>query len=328
MNRNTQDNELTDKFAELSNNVDQSSRLLGLQLQSIDASLLAAFVSLVISSFLSKQFGLLLYWIPASFFLMLTVLILSLVRSIITNRQVRTEQRNTESRISLISERSIFVLLVKFKNAAPLFKTIAVIFFVSFLSLVLEEIGIITNDINYSPVVPVISSLLFLSLPMLSNKAIGILERNRGKLDLSKLGCLGGFFIFIYVIVYIIGGLFVLPILSLIALRSLYIQDVGVALPILLVVFLQVITTLTFMNYFSAMSVKKEITLALKRLSNIQRRINEVVLNQEVNDEVFSEIKEDYLESEPYDISADDSLLVNYYSLVPNPVYLSRLRKE
>ena len=322
-----QDKGLTDRFAELSDSVEQSSRLLALQLQSVDSSLLAAFVSLVVTSFLSKQLGLLMFWVPASFFLMWIVLMVSLVSSTTRSRRLRLEGKQTDSNVSLISERNIFVLLVRFKNGAPLFKTIGVIFFVSFLALVLKEIGTIGSDIDYPPLIPIISSLVFLSLPILNNKAIGILEKNR-KLDLAQLGCLGWFFIFIYVIVYIIGGLFVLPILSLVALKALYIKDMGAAFSIFLVVFLQIITALTFMNYFSAMSVKKEITQALNRLSNIQQRISEAILTQKANDEILSETKESYLESKPYDISADDSLLVNFYSLVPNPAYLSRLKNE
>jgi len=244
----------------------------------------------------------------------------------IRSRRLRQEGQAAPN-VSLISERNIFVLLIRFKNAAPLFKTIGVIFFVSFLALVLKEIGTIGSGIDYPPLVPIISSLVFLSLPILNNKAIGILEKNI-KLDLAKLGCLGWFFIFIYVMVYIIGGLFVLPTWSLVVLKTLYVKDMGAVFSILVVVFLQVITALAFMNYFSAMSVKKEITQALNRLSNIHQRISEAMLTQKANDEILCEVKESYLKSKPYDISADDSLLVNFYSLVPNPAYLSRLKNE
>ena len=272
----------------------------------------------------SQQLGLLIFWVPASFFLMWAVLVMSLVLSTMRGWGLPGRSKKRYSSVVVISERRLFLLLLRFKNSTPLFKSIGVIFFVTLLALLLKEIG---TDIDYSPIVPMISSLVFLSLPILTNKCIGILESRR-ELDFAKVGCLGWSLTLVYTIVYIVGGLLVLPILSLVSLRTLYIETAGGALSVVLAMGLQVITALIFINYFSAMSAKKEITKALNRLSEIHQRISEITLSQKATDEFLHELTELYLASQPYHISADDSLLVNFYSVVPNPVFLSRLGDE
>lgn len=318
---------MDDKFAALSKNVEQSSRLIGFQLQSIDSSLLSAFISLIVSFLLSESFGLLLYWIPVSFFLMLALFIVSLVSSVLRTRKQNKERVATDVTIFQMSKKTIYLRGVWFKNAGTFFKAISIIFLISLIVVMVRQMGIIGKDVSFSVVIPVISSLLFLTLPVLNNSVIGKLERTKTQLDFTKVGCLGWLLTLLCALVYI-GALFALPIWSLVILRVLYVRDFGVILPILVVIFLQVVTTLIFMNYFSAISVKKEMTIALFNLSSVQQRINESVLNQDTSDEVCTGIKEGYLESKRYEISADDTLLVNFYSFAPNPAYLSLLSKK
>ncbi len=251
----------------------------------------------------------------------------SLVRSLVKSRSLQKENKVGITRRSRLSERDLFLLLVSFKNAVPLFKTIGILFFISFVSLVLKEMNIIGSDIEYPVVVPIISCIIFFTLPILNTKVIGDLEKNRKKLVSVKLRAFNWIIIFLYTLIYV-GALFALPIWSLILLKSIYVTDTSVILPVLLVIFLQVVTVITFMNYFSAMSVKREMTFALSKLSDIQQRIDDAILNETTNKSVYSPIKESYLESKLFNLSADDSLLINFYSLFPNPIYLSRLSKK
>jgi hypothetical protein len=243
-------------------------------------------------------------------------------------KELRREMREAEISKSIYSERGMFLLLTRFKNAAPLFKTIGIVFFVSFLSLVIKELGVIGQGIDYPVTIPAISSVLFLTLPILNNKAIGLIEKNgKAQLNVNSIGLMGRVVILFYALVFV-GALLVLPVWSLVQLHPIYIQGWSVVLPIILVLFLQIVTTITFMNYFSAMSVKKEMTILLMRLSQIQQRIHDAELNQGTNKSSLGTITASYFESKPFDLSADDSLLVNFYSLIPNPVYLSRLRNK
>ena len=286
--------EITDNYSQISKDIEQSSNLIGVQLQSVDSSLLDAFISVIVTSFLSKEFGLLLYWIPVSFFLMWILLMFSFIWSQIQGRKVQLEPKKVKQNSPWSSEQGLFLLLASFKNALPFFKTIGVIFFVSFLSLVIKQLNVIGKGVNYSPVLPVISTLLFFSLPILNNKAISDLEKNRVRLGSMKLTKLNWIIIFFYIFVYV-GALLVMPVLSLIALKSVYITSPSVILPILLVIFLQIIAAITFMNYFSAMSVKKEMTLALSRLSTIQHHINDTILNATYNKANYTLLKNQIL---------------------------------
>ena len=100
-----------------------------------------------------------------------------------------------------------------------------------------------------------------------------------------------------------------------------------------IVLVLIAVTSVTFMNYFSASMVKKEMTIALFNLSKILNRINEVALSQTVNEELnneefYDELVSDYIKAKRYEVSADDSLMVNFYSLVPNKTYLSTIDQK
>jgi hypothetical protein len=291
------------EFSKLNEDIERTSRLIGTQLQSIDSSLLSAFISLVISSFLSKQFGLLLYWIPTSFILMWILLVFSGGISFFRGKRLTPEARQGEHNTKFGSDRFWFLLLIAFKNEASLFKSIGIIFFISFLSIVLKEMTIIGQDTEFPGLIPVIACLLFMSLPLLNNKVIGELERNRAalsKLNLNRLQwsnmVFNGFFY--------VASLFILPIWSLVELRHIY--GLSVVLPMMLVSFLQVVTVITFMNYFSAMSAKKEMTQAMLRLSRLQQQIQDYVVNQKCSREKHTLTKGLLLESKPYELSCDD----------------------
>lgn len=314
---------MADKLEQLKGSVDHSAQLIGCQLQSIDSSLLGAFASLAMSIGVSNILGMLVYWIPASLFLMLGVLGNSFVRSYILTPIQRRKKEQKD--VNLPTMPLWYGLLIAFKNSVPLFKTISVIFFVPFVALVLKAIGRLEGAPNFSVVVPLIPCLFFISVTLLVNKVINRLERIK-TLDL-RIGCLNVLLI-LFFLLSVAFITFPLSIWSLVILSPIYANSAAL-LSMLLVVFLQIITALIFMNYFSASSVKKEMTVALRNLLNIHFQIDTLLLsNSVVSDAKYNELLEIYFEATRYQISADDALLINFYSLVPTPTYLSQLDKK
>lgn len=317
---------MTNRFTELKNNAYQSSQVIGAQVQCIESSLLGAIIAILISAFISERFGLLIFWIPASFLLMWLVLMLSLISWLI-RRHSRTEQNGNVQTAGLLSDANKFLITTGFKNATPLFKSIGAIFLISFLSLVIYKIGSIGEGITFSITIPFISSLLFMPLPILNNIVIAKLEKSKSKLDFTKIGWRASLLTIVIALVYAIA-LLVFPIWSFMILRPIYIGELPSNLSILVVMFLQAIAALAFMNYFSASLVKKEMSIALFNLSNIQNRIEDLLSNQSISDEIYQELREEYTKAKRYNMTTDDTLLVNYYSIQVNPTYLSKLDKQ
>ena len=325
---------MDDRFTKLKNATEQRARFISYQLQGIESSLLGAFISVIASAFISNALGLLKYWLPASFILIWIVLINSLVRSYIPlfKKQKREEARKATKVIKeakttdFLSKTNLFILTTKIKNSMPFLKTIGVLFIISFLSITAHELGFVEIDTDFPIVIPLITSLLFLSLPILGNRAVAQLDREDLKIEMKRIGCLGLLITFGYALCFT-AALLVLPIWSLVVMYPIYLFTVDTLLSILLVISLQVITALIFINYFSASSVRKEMNVALFNLSRILNRINELPENQPVDDETYQGLQGDYTKAKRYEMSADDTLLVNFYSLVPNSTYLSSINQ-
>lgn len=326
---------MSDRFTELKNNAQQSSQVIGAQLQSIESSLLGALISIFIPAFISESLDLLIFWIPASFLLMWLLLMYSLFKSLIPRsliplirRRNRTEQNGNVQTAGLLSDAHKFSITTRFKNSTPVFNSIGVIFLISLLSLVIYKIGLIGEDITFPIRIPLICSLLFMPLPILINRVIAKLEKGEPKLDFTKIGCLGWFLIIVSALVYTIA-LLVFPVLSFVILRPIYIGGLPCILSILVVIIFQVIVALLFMNYFSASLVRKEMSIALFNLSNIQNRIEDLLSSkQTISDEIYQELRQEYTKAKRYNMTTDDTLLVNYYSITPNPTYRPKLDKQ
>jgi hypothetical protein len=157
---------------------------------------------------------------------------------------------------------------------------------------------------------------------------IARLEKSKSKLDFTKIGCVASCLIVVGASVYVLV-LLALPIWSFVILHPIYIGGLPSILSLIIVTFLLAITALAFMNYFSASLVKGELNIALFHLSNIQNRIEDLLSNQgSIPNEIYQELREQYAEAKRYNMIADDTLLINYYSLRPNPTYLSKLDKQ
>lgn len=326
---------MDDRFTELKNATEQRARFISYQLQGIESNLLGAFISVIASAFISNALGLLKYWLPASFILIWLVLINSLVRSYIPlfKKQKREEVLKATKVIKeaqttdFLSKTNLFLIAIKIKNVMPFLKTIGVLFIVSFLSIIAHELGFIEIDADFPIMLPLITSLLFLSLQILGNRAVNLLDKENLKIENKRIGCLGLLITLGYTLCFAMAIL-VLPVWSLVVLYPIYLVAVDTLLSMILVMLLQVITALILINYFSAGSVRKEMTIALFNMSRILNRINELPTGRSVSDEVYQELQSECTKAKRYEMSADDTLLVNFYSLVPNSTYLSSINQE
>lgn len=324
---------MTSRFTELKNSAYQSSQVIEAQLQSVESSLLGAAVAVLISALVSGAFGLLVFWIPASFIVLWVLLMLSAFRTVILStrrvrRLFRTGQSDNAQTAGLSPEANLFLLNISFKNAMPVFKTIGVIFLASILSLLIYRIGLIGWFTDFCVTIPLISSLLFLPLPLLVSRVIVELERRQYELDFGRLSCGAGCLISVGALVYVLV-LLAFPIWSFVLLHPIYADGLRNNLSLVVVIILLTIVALAFVNYFSASLVRKEMGIALLRLSNIQNRIEGLLTSQgSIPDETYQGLMEEYTEAKRYDMTTDDSLLINYYSLRPNPTYLSELNSQ
>jgi hypothetical protein len=129
-------------------------------------------------------------------------------------------------------------------------------------------------------------------------------------------------------VIYVVS-LAVLPIWSIVILTPLLSLNLINCLSVLFVMLFQLITLITFMNYFSASLVKREIINILYVFSEIVNHINCLLINNRtIEDKEFNKLKEKYFNSNRYVVSSDDSLLVTYYNLRPNPTYLSFIQQK
>lgn len=326
---------MTNRFAELRNDAYQSSQVIEAQLQSVESSLLGASVAVLISVLISRAFGLLIFWIPASFLLMWLLLIYPILNSLIKllrrllRRRNRKERNGIAQTAGLLSDENTFFLITTgFKNAAPVFKTIGVVFLISFLSLLIYRIGLIGWFISFPITIPLVSSLLFLPLPFLISTVIAELEKRECRLDFANIGCRALCLIVVGAFIYVLA-LLVFPIWSFVVLSPIYTGGLPHTLSLVVVMILLMITALAFINYFSASQVRKEMGIALFHLSNIQNRIEDLLSNQRsISDKAYQELLEEYAKAKRYNMAVDDTLLVNYYSIKANPTYLSGLDKQ
>jgi hypothetical protein len=113
-----------------------------------------------------------------------------------------------------------------------------------------------------------------------------------------------------------------------VVLSPIYILAVDTLLSMILVMLLQIITALIFFNYFSASSVRKEMTIALYNMSRVINRIYELPTGQSINDDIYQKLRIESINAKRYEMSADDTLLVNFYRLTPNSTYLFSISQE
>ena len=331
-------------ITDLKNAVNDSAQMISSQLQGVESNLLGAFIAVIATAFISNALGIIEYWAPASFILMWIIMVNSFVRSYIPPlfRKRDRPERTLRNGVSisqfleeLFSERNMFLFITRCKNLVPILRAIGIIFFICFISLVMLAKGTIGTSSGISITIPIITSLFLILLPILWHVALPNLEKSELKTAFSKIGEIGRFSLFsmlfgiFFWILFTSFAVLVLPIWSLVKLSPMYEYNLSALGSWFIVLILVSVTALTLMNYFSASMVRKEVTIALYNLSNILNRINnEVALTQTVNEELYNELESDYVKAKRYEISADDTLMVNFYSLAPNKTYLSTLEQK
>jgi hypothetical protein len=323
-------------ITDLKNTVNESAQMISNQLQGVESNLLGAFIAVIASAFISNALRIIQYWVPASFILMWILLFNSFIQSYVPWFRKRDRQERiakTEVAINRIKESSLklvmFLYTTRLKNSVPMFRAIGITFFISFIALVTYVKGMIKPSSGISITLPIITSLLFISLPFLLHLVLNLVLPRLEKSDLeaviSRIGCLR-LLIIIFLGLFFGGAILVLPIWSLVRIYPLYEYNLS-GWSLFIVLMLLAVTALTLMNYFSASMVKKEMTIALYNLSNILNRINmnEMAPSQTINKKLYDDLESDYVKAKRYEISADDSLMVNFYSLVPNETYKTYL---
>lgn len=331
---------------DLRSTVNESAQMISDQLQGVDSNLLGAFIAVLSSAFISNALGIIEYWAPASFILMWTIMANSFVRSYIPplfkkrngqqsvlENSVVAVSRLQELFKQFFSERNVFIFITRCKNLVPMLRAIGVIFFICFISLVMLAEGIIGTCSAISMTIPIVTSLFLIFLPIFWHLTLSKLEKSDVKTALSKIGEVSRSFLFrillgiIIMILFTFFATLVLPIWSLVKLFPMYEYNLSALGSWFIVLVLVSVTALTLMNYFSASMVKKEMTIALYNLSNIVNRINKVPLSQTITEKLYGELVSDYVKAKRYELSADDTLMVNFYSLVPNETYTTYLSK-
>lgn len=333
-------------ITDLKNTVNESTQMISNQLQGVESNLLGAFIAVILSAFVSNVLGIMEYWAPAAFILMWIIMANSFVRSYIPplfkkrDRQewgienwVSAVSRLQELFKEFFSERNVFTFITRCKNLIPILRAIGIIFFICFISLVMLAKGIIGTCSAISMTIPIVTSLFLIFLPIFWHLALLKLEKSDVKTAFSKIGEVGRSALFrmilgiFFMILFAFFATLVLPIWSLVKLFPMYEYNLSALGSWFIVLVLVAVTALTLMNYFSASMVKKEMTIALYNLSNILNRINKVPLSQTISERLYGELVSDYAKAKRYEISADDTLMVNFYRLVPNDTYTTYLSR-
>lgn len=326
---------MNDKVSALKNDISESAQMISCQLNGIESSLLGAFASIIVAVFVSNTLGILKYWVPGSFILLWVLIVYSVVTNIFSGKKLINPETSDEAQTVMNSKLpslrvNIFVLTTKFKNVIPFIYSIGLVHFISLLSLFAYRFGIITTEIISSTTVPIITSLVFVLLPFITHWEISVFDKSNLTISLKKMSWLTLLFIVIGSLTGLLLAVatFILPVWSLVILYPSYMLTTKVLVSLALVIGLQGITALIFINYFSLNSVKKEMTITLFKLSHIRNRIHDLEPYQPISDETYKGLVKSYDDAKRYEMSADDSLFVTFYSLAPNQTFLANLLNE
>ena len=166
------------RFLELKNAINDSAQMIQSQLQGIESNMLGAFVAVIAAAFISNTLGILEYWATSSFILMWIILANSFIRSYLPWFQKHQRGRQiekTEKTMELITEspfdRTVYLFSITAKNSVPLFRAIGITFFITFITLVIPK-----TYGSISVTIPIISSFLFMFLPLILQSVLNKLE--------------------------------------------------------------------------------------------------------------------------------------------------------
>ena len=314
--------ELINEIKELKDLVNQSSKHTQGQLQSIDNFLLiGSLLSFILAFWLSYLIDVLLYWVPASFILIVLWAIYALFARKRSSRAKSIKDINEHYK--QVGEKQVQYKLAEiFRNSAPLIKAVGIIYTVTLFILILKE------NIPFPIQVPAISAFLLMISSFFVDKTVNFFEKERPSFNFQDFASrqVGKLLLilFLMIVTYILL-MFFFPIWSLWTTRTLY-YPISTGIPLLiLVIILQAVTICIAASYLSSLSAKKELANALTNFADIDYQISDLLLSEEINEGDVERLKKLYLTAKRYDLVVSDTLkFVNFYYLKPNRVYVKK----
>jgi len=324
--------ELINELKELREMINQSSEHTQRQLQNIDSNLLISSIfSLFFALGASFQLRILVYWIPASFLLMYMWALFSWLS---TRKNFTTEKIDETIKDYKEMDKGKFEygLSLFLRNISPLAKAVTVIYGITIVVLILIISKTININVEFNPLVPFISALLFLFLSFFLDNLANFFEKCRfsefvekfillkEKAELKGLKIINvikAVFLILYLPIVVL-----LPIWAFLITLTL-VSDIWFLVPVLA---LQSMVVAIFTSYFSTLSVKKELANSIANFSDLNYQINDLLLNkEEINDDIVQKLKKLYLTAKQYDVLVVDSFkFVNIYFLTMHRVYFKR----
>ncbi|MGB8218477.1 MAG: hypothetical protein WCE94_14365 [Candidatus Methanoperedens sp.] len=313
---------LTKELEELREMVNQSSEHTQRQLQNIDSGLLVgSLISLILALGISFQLKILIYWIPASFILFFIGILYWLLPRKDAFKKEAFEEVITA--YQTFDKKFYLVIDLAFKSMSPITTAIGLVYIVTLIALGLIVNNTITVSQPFNILIPFISALLGISLPLIFerliekyvNKVFSELVKRKETVKPKEWDIIVG--VVNVVIILILVGL---PIWAFSTTRPIISDYIF----LIIVLFLQFMFMAVSASYFSSLSVKKELNNTLTNFANLDYLINDFILSKNINEEKVKKLKELYLTAKQYDVLVDSLKFVNLYYISMNNVYFNR----
>lgn len=302
------------------------------QLMSIDGSLLLkSLFSVLISLGVSYVLKIAMLWIPVSLLIIplwsaygLIIVLKRFAKKPIS--EALEEQRKLGDKITSYTSSWVY------DNIGPMIKALSMIYIGTFFVFVGIEAKIIQVNYEIPKLVPIITVVLFGSIPLYYDDLTKYIEQNMSHgldLDMSKLSA-SKFFIGCFVIIIVLaltpGILFGLPIWSLVLIRSIYYPFTAEIWLAFLVAFLQLTTVAMFCSYFSSLSARKELVNTLTNMADIDYQISMLKLSKDVKAESVMELTKSFMSAKKYELTVNNMLLFfPFYELAISKAHVKQL---
>lgn len=322
---------LIDQFRELRESVKLSSEHTQRQLSNIDKNtIIGAVISLIVAlgtSFnlktLTPHIETLTYWIPASFSLLFLWIIYSIF-SLLRKNKKRDNKSNFNEKIS------IDALNYSIKVNLMAFSIIYIITLIIFTMILLSNILQINEIYQDVPMITVILTIIIsisISInPFLVDYSIksskneelkNILKNEKIKNILEKIDKYAIYISCICMAITLIPFYFLL----LKPLITIFSENLSF---LILITILQFIFVFLSASYISAVLAKKELTNSITTYTDINDKINEILLyqNEKLNQKNLDKLLKRYLEAKRFEMHTTSMFnLVNIYYLIPKQVF-------
>jgi len=310
--------------------ITQTSAYTEKQLKSVDSNLPIAFITLLSSLGLAYYVKILaIYWIPTSFFLFSIWTIYCILKSSLPVMRKGKIEDLGKAYDKYGARTMNYGYTWIFEAVVPLIKATGVIFFVTFVGLILIATGVIATTNSIHIVYPTIVSLYPVSAILPQGSAVRFSREggfHNSYVRLEPLMHRKGIKI-LFKAVSIIFNVVILciPVLGLVFTFPLLLPLNNESFYIILVVFLQFVLLIVSGSFFSALLVKKELNNTITNLAIICDQISDLLLNKTVTKESVQKLKEQYNSAKIYELKVEDFKLLNYYSLIMRKGYLEKL---